>query len=62
MATESTEMYLAAIYRLTLRAPHAKVSDIAASLRISLPQRVGEGEKSGRNRIWSFINGAKESA
>jgi DtxR family Mn-dependent transcriptional regulator len=37
MATESTEMYLAAIYRLTLRAPHAKVSDIAASLRISLP-------------------------
>ncbi len=37
MATESTEMYLITIYRLTLKAMYASTSDIAATLDVSLP-------------------------
>jgi DtxR family Mn-dependent transcriptional regulator len=37
MASESTEMYLSVIYRLTCKAERATVSEIASSLGISLP-------------------------
>lgn len=37
MLTESTEMYLLTVYRLTRNAPHTSTSDIAASLGVSLP-------------------------
>jgi len=37
MPTESTEMYLTSIFRLTGKTPRATVSDIAANLKISLP-------------------------
>lgn len=37
MASESTEMYLSVIYRLTCKAERATVSEIASALGISLP-------------------------
>jgi DtxR family Mn-dependent transcriptional regulator len=45
MATESTEMYLQAVYRLTREAEHTTVSDIASALGLRLPS-VSEKVKS----------------